>query len=227
MTTPIQPKLFVLEEIDSKEVLEIVSPVWQAAENLASPNRDKRETALDDLVNLNAHRFSPLVAFLIATRLSDQNLGVRIKALEAIAEVLSPKPKRLQAPDEVRAYLVSFLSNIDLNTVLNILKSVESDESLKLAAEKLLNLIPTGGILLSNILSDRKLKIETRQLACYFIGQIGFMDAQPILERIRNRITARQSGQQGMPFAPSNNKDESGLLPTIKEALELLRLPDF
>jgi hypothetical protein len=57
------------------------------------------------------------------------------------------------------------------------------------------------------------------------IGRVGYLDVLPTLERLANRLEARLSGQQTMPFVKVNEDDEAILLPEIRQALHLLQAP--
>ena len=57
--------------------------IWLAAERLVSPWAVEREEALDFLVGQDAPAKSPLIAYRLATRLSDLELEVRWHMVKA------------------------------------------------------------------------------------------------------------------------------------------------
>jgi hypothetical protein len=79
---------------------------------------------------------------------------------------------------------------------------------------------------LCDILAERQLPIAERKQAVHFIGQVGFLDALPTLERLATRLEARLTGQQSMAFAGSGGMaEEAELLPAITRAIGLLKAP--
>lgn len=84
--------------------------VWQAAEKLVSPRPVDREEALDTLVEKGAPRNSPLVVYLLATRISDPDLEVRFHMIKALGEMLAGEDTGELIPDPVLQQLHGFLT---------------------------------------------------------------------------------------------------------------------
>jgi hypothetical protein len=84
---------------------------------------------------------------------------------------------------------------------------------------------PYAGNHLIEIVNSRKVPLEIRQQAIWLIGEVGYLDAIPTLERMQIRMESRLNGQQAMPFAPPVGIDDSELLPGVKTTLALLRSP--
>jgi hypothetical protein len=224
LATPTQPKLFILEEDISTGSLELFPTVWQAAENLSAPSKETRQVALEELGQLRAARLSPLIAYLLATRLTDPDLDVRVGVVEALGNVLSPDVQGRPAPETVRSHLVGYLSQMNANQVLAIIHVGSLSYELSHHTARLMNLCPNAGSYLAEMLADRTLTLDVRIEAAHLIGQVGFVDAVPMLKRIQRRIESRQAGQTSMGFAPKLSEDEGALLPMIREALDLLTL---
>jgi hypothetical protein len=87
----------------------------------------------------------------------------------------------------------------------------------------LLNACSFAGNHLADILLDRKQSISIRLRAVELIGKVGYLDAIPVLERIRTRLEARLNGQQHMPFLTLDDGDEVALLPSVQASLDLLQ----
>jgi hypothetical protein len=225
LEVPAQSKLFIIEGEVSSGTLELFPTVWQAAENLASKGEDIRHAALDELLSLNALRFSPLVVYITATRLRDPSLTLRARVIESLANVLRVDADGELAPDQVRAYLVSYITQLEQVDIHAILEVGVYEKEIHPHIAKLLNYCPQAGKILSRIVADRDASIEIRRFSTNFIGQIGFVEALPTLERLRNRLETRQGVQRGMPFASPASADESSLLPDINEAISLLQIP--
>jgi hypothetical protein len=226
LETPAQPNLFYIDEDASSGAVELFPAVWQAAEKLASKRKDTRHAALDELLKLNAPRFSPLVVYIIATRLRDPNLALRARVIEALANVLRVDEDGKLAPDQVRGYLVSYIAQLEQDEIRAILEVGVHENETKPHIAKLLNYCPPAGRFLSQLATDRNSLIEIRQISTYLIGLLGFVEALPSLERMRNRLESRQEMQKGMPFAPPSSADESILLPEIKTAISYLQSAD-
>jgi hypothetical protein len=87
----------------------------------------------------------------------------------------------------------------------------------------LLNSCSFAGNHLADILMDRSIVVSIRMRAVELIGQVGYLDAIPVLDRLRNRLEARLNGQQHMPFLTLEEGDEVALLPSIQATLEILQ----
>jgi hypothetical protein len=222
LETQTQPYLFFIEDDTSLASVELFPAVWKAAEKLTSNKEQERHTALDELLKLNAPRFSPLVVYILVTRLCDSNLPLRARIVEALANVLQVDVEGRLAPIQVRGYLVSYISQLEKGDIIAILEVGLKEKESKPHIARLFNVCPQAGKFLSEILADRDASIEIRQISVFFIGQLGFVESLSTLERLRNRLESRQEGQKGMPFAPSSIKDEVRLLPEINKAISFL-----
>ena len=216
-----QPVLFDFTEA-SAGVVELFPTVWSAMEELAGPGNASRLSALDRLIDLNAPRLSPLVAYLLVTRLVDPDLSLRCRVVKALGDVLSPDAQGVLAPGGVCQSLNFYLSQMRTRTIFDLLEVAVHDPLLDQDVARLLNGCPYAGNHLADILIDRKLPLDIREKAAQMIGMVGFLDALPTLERMQERLEARLAGQQAMPFAPPSFPSEVELLPSIRSALALL-----
>jgi hypothetical protein len=220
-----QPPLFDFGD-SSASALELFPATWAAAEALASPDLAARRAGLDRLVELGAPRYSPLVAYLIATRLLEPDLALREQVIAVLAGVLTPDESGKLAPEPVRQVLAAYLSQMRTRPIVALLQVAESSETARPSVAALLNACPYAGGHLANILNDRRAPLATRRQAVHFVAEVGYLQAVPALERLENRLAVRQNGQQDMPFLPSGGLlDESSLLPEVQSALRLLRTP--
>lgn len=217
-----QPALFNFSET-STGAMELFPSVWTAAEALTSPEPEDRLEALDQLTALQAPRLSPLVAYLVATRLMDPDLQVRKRVIRVLGEVLSPDERGFSAPDAVYRHLTGYLSQMRTRPVFALAEAAAEDKNLETLAARLLNACPYGGIHLSEILTDRQLDLGVRRVAVRLIGRVGYLDAISALEKMAARLETRLKGQQTMPFAPPSAPDESDLLPEIQTTLLMLK----
>jgi hypothetical protein len=217
------PQIPLLEmEFSFSGGIELFPSVWKAAEGATSPNENTRRIAIDVLVNMVAPRYSPLIAYLLVTRLTDPDRKIRAKVIASLGDVLTPDENGLPAPDVVREHLYSFLRNLEKNQILSILQTIEEYPGLTNQATRLFRCCSTAGDTLIELLSDRTLPITARQWAVYFIGQVGYLGARGELERLLGRLESKANGQRSMSFVPEQSTDEVMLIPDIRQTLQLL-----
>lgn len=220
----VQPTLFELGGVTSGAI-ELFPTVWSAAENLTSSEAAVRRAGLETLAELNAVRLSPLVAYLVSTRLTDPDLALRARATRALAQVFRPDHQGQPAPDAVRQCLRTYLGQIRSRKIYAMLQMVDAVPDSEEDVAVLLNHSTEAGVYLAEILADRSAPICIRRQAVQFIGRVGFVNATPTLERMAEKLENRLNGQQAMPFAPRDENDEVELLPAVKDALARLSAP--
>ncbi len=71
-----QPPLFDLGDLSSGAV-ELFPAVWNAVEALVNQEPSIRQAGILQIVQLDAARLSPVVAYLVASRITDPDLEVR------------------------------------------------------------------------------------------------------------------------------------------------------
>jgi hypothetical protein len=220
---PDQPALFDLTQETSIHAIELFPAVWSAVEALAAQDADLRNNALDRLLALGAPRVSPLVAYLLATRLTDPDIRLRARVVSILGEVLSKDEAGNAAPEAVKKHLTTYLAQMRTRSIFAILEVAIHDRSLENAIASLFNACNYAGMHMAGILSDRKFPLPVRLQAAHYIGLVGFLDAIPIMERLESRLLSKVGGQQAMPFAPPTGPDESDLLPIVQFTLNVLR----
>jgi HEAT repeat protein len=218
-----QLPLFALEE--SKGSIELFPAVWSAVEDLTLSDPKIRWDALDRLLQLNAQRFSPIVAYILVTRLGEPDLKLRTRIVQALGEILVPDENGQPAPEEVRKSLAYYLSHLRTRRIFSLLQVSAFDSGMEGHVARLLDPCPFAGNHLLDILSDIKAPLDIRQQAAQMIGRVGYLDALPALERLAARLVARLNGQKSMPFAPPSIAFEGDLLPAIHKAIDLLKAP--
>ena len=209
----------------SKGEMELFPAVWMALEALSSPIAGTRRNGIDELVRLNAPRFSSLVAYVLATRISDPDISIRINVIKALGDVLAPDDEGKMAPEIVRQHLVGTLTQIRQRPIFALLEATAEEDELDQHVARLLNACPQAGNTLIDILSDRKISIKIRKQAAHFLGSVGYLDAIPSLERLITRLQSRLNGQHAMPFAGSAILEDSELLPVVLDTLTVLQAP--
>ena len=220
----LQPALFDLGEVGSG-VLELFPKVWGALEKLVDPDARNRRAGLDCLIELNAARFSPLVVYLLTTRLQDPDLGIRGEITRILAGVLTLDEKGELSPEPVRQILSYHLSQMQREHIYKMLELVEADPIAVTGVVPIFKACHNCGNYLSEILLDRRESLAIRKQAARLIGIVGYVDAIPCIDRLISRLESRVNGQQYFPFGSSENGEEHSLLPILNSVLALLQAP--
>jgi len=195
--------------------------IWQAAEGLVSPNSVEREKALDYLLDQGAPAKSPLIVYLLATRLSDPDLEVRFHIVKALGSVLVGEVEGGELLDPVLKQLQSFLAYLNTEQLLNLLEVSEQYLSAEESLIGIFRLASYAGIRLSGIVNDWKNPLGIRQKAIYFCGEAGYLETRTTLKGLVSRIENRNQ----RPTRSSVRKktmDENQLYPYAVAALEKL-----
>jgi hypothetical protein len=216
-----QLPLFEIGEITTGQV-ELFPTVWGAAESLSSSEARQRQQGLDLLVKCGASRLSPLVVYVIYTRLTDADMEIRAQVIKALADVLTPDEKGRPAPEAVRQHLMTQLGKMRTREIYALLQSLAINPELTPQVGKLMNACPYAGNHLADLAASRKAPLEIRRYAIRLAGEVGYCDVIPTLERMLARLESRINGQQAMAFAPPAGVDDDDLLADIKEALAKL-----
>jgi hypothetical protein len=220
----LQPPLFDLGD-SSSGIVELFPEVWSALEGMGHPDENRRQESLAYLAETGAHRLSPLVVYVLATRTTDPDMDTRIEVVRLLGSVLTVDPKGNPAPEVVRHQLTSYLSQMRTRQIFSLLQILVIDPSLEASVASLLSACPFAGNHLADVVVSRKTPLEIRKKAVRLIGRVGYLDAIPALERLLSRLESRLHGQQAMPFAPKSSTEEAELLPDLQLTLTLLRSP--
>ena len=211
--------LFPEERIPDKRE-EFLPRVWESAENLTSSEDDVRMQALENLVALDAHRYSPLVAYILATRLRDPNLEVRFHVVQAVGEVLLLRGGGDPIPEIVRYHLQGYISQMRKRKVYALLQVAQQFGAAEESVVAIFNLCSYAGAALEEIFLDRKMPHAIRQQAIFFSGQVGFMDTIPSLKNLLHRIQAQHEDQAHLPFlSKADHNQEGDLIIYVRAAL--------
>jgi hypothetical protein len=203
-------------------IVELFPAVWSATEALTAPDSVSRQHALDALLEMGAQRVSPLVAYVIATCLNDQDIYFRKRVVYILADLIKTSPNGMQSPEDVRNVVANYLHNMRESTVYGLIEVSVLDHLADECIYHLFNSCPYVGKCLGDILTQWKNPLPIRQKAIYFIGVVGYLEALPILERMLTRMEARQNGQTMMAFAPPSIKSDEDILPYLRVAVNQL-----
>ncbi len=219
-----QLALFDFEKTSSSS-FELFPKVWGAAEALADVGVVNRHASLDCLEELSAARFSPLVAYLLFTRLNDPELAIRARVIKILADVLRPDLQGQFAPEAVRQNVLYHLTRLQPRELYALLEVAEFDPSSAASIATLLKANFMAGNDLTTILADRKIPLSIRKQAANFIAQVGYVDALQGIERLISRLETRVNGQQAFMVNPADPSDEVELLPILTSVLQVLKAP--
>ena len=199
--------------------------LWEAAEALTSPELPVRQKGLEQIEELHAARQSPLLAYLLSTRLREPDVALRARIVRLTGSILMPDENGQLALDSVRLQITHSLAQMRTYSLMALMQVLESDETLEPYIIRLLGACSVAGEYLADILANRQYPVVLRKQAAYFIGKVGYVDAAPALERVAVRLESRVNGQSIMFDTGAGESDESSLLGTIHEALERLKAP--
>jgi DNA-binding protein Fis len=214
-----QPELLGLQETYAGDY-ELSQSIWNAAESLSSPHRDIRSTGLDFIEQSDAASYLPLIAYLLSTRITDPDLQFRARVVKILAKTMHPDNLNEEVHEDVRQLLYNSLSQMQEQQVCALLEVVEFDVSLHPVVPVLLNQCSYAGQYLANLLSRRRISLDIQKLALEYIGQIGYLDALPILKRLEKRLKTKIEDTH-----LTNMVREKGFLSDIQKTIESLIAP--
>ncbi len=198
--------------------LDQIHQLWESAEAISSPELSERKRGLERLIEFDVVRRSPLIAYLLATRIVEPDLTLRAYIVRVLAGILKTDSPNNLSPDDVRLTLVNYLSQIDLREIMALLQLAEIDPYAEEQIILLLSACSCAGGHLIFIANDRGTSLPARKLSVKFIGRVGYLEALPDLLRLETRLKTRTK---------TNHTEDSqtSLLPIITESLTLLRTP--
>jgi hypothetical protein len=217
----IQLPLFIYGE-STENLLEVMPVVWNATELLTAPDPVTRNHAIDAILELGVQKVSPLVAYMLATKLSDPEINIRRRVVYILGDLLMDTSASSEALENVRKTIINALLNMSEETIYGLLEVAVVDPMVDKFLFQLFNSCPTAGKYLGEILSQWKHPIPIRQKAIYLVGLVGYTEVLPVLERLSKRLEARQNGQYTMSFAPRAIKHDEDILPLLRIAIDRL-----
>lgn len=216
-----QPQLLVFEE--SVGTVELFPAIWKALEDLTKEDEKSRAIALDKIEELGATRVSPVVTYMLVTRIIEPVLSLRARVVEMLSNVLTLDENGLPSPEEVRNSLRLYLSGIRTRQTYALLQVSAEYRSLEPCVSRLLSSNSFGGNHLVDILNERQNPLEIRKQAAIMIGKVGYLYTLPAMEKLEGRLEAHLFGQKSMDFISDKSSSESDLLPIVQEAIISLK----
>lgn len=197
--------------------------VWSALEALTAPELEARRQGFQALVDQDVVRKSPLVVYLLATRLLEPDLHLRLGIVRSLASLLSPSPGDPPVAGAVLTYLHSYLSQMRTRPIFALLQVAAFDPDTTGQVGALLKACSFAGNHLAQIITDRQAPLAVRRQAISFASKIGFLAVIPALERMIRRLESRQASAEALSLGSADQDGEFSLLPYLQEALERLR----
>ncbi len=189
---------------------ELISVIWESVESLSSPDLLQRITGLQRLVEYDAIRQLPLVAYLLVSRLTEPDIEFRNQIVKNLGNLASSIGSGAGPNDGVERTLITQLSEMHTRQIFALLQVSLYDKTSEGYVADLLSYCSFAGVHLAQILSNRNAPADVRKQAARYIGEIGYLDALPVLERMASRLESR------------GNEDDSQMLPALQEAVQLL-----
>jgi len=177
---------------------DLLSPteIWEAAEAFSSPDLLHRVTGIGQLLAGDALYEYPLVVYLLSTRITEPDIELRSHIVKALGSLVDSSEQVKLPKDEVQQTLFESLRSMQSREILAILEVAIYARSAERSVFNLIGGCSMAGDYLSKILADRTITLDIRCQAARVIGEMGFMEALPIVERLVQRLESRGSDEE-------------------------------
>jgi len=194
------------------------SKTWLTLENLIAPDPDLRESALEELAELECCQEQPLIVYLLATRLLDPELEIRFYTARILGGWVNFDCPSQVLTEKSLSILTGFTNQLDQSQLVKLLEVSAAYLAAEGAVGNILKMCSYAGKALGGIVNDRTIPVEIRQQAIFYCGEVGFLNSEIA---IRNLIQRVQKNQARAGFIPTRKKhlDEEHLLPFAVAAL--------
>lgn len=193
---------------------------WKAAQDLIHPDVELRRSGLETLMAFGAASYSPLLAYLLVSRLAEPELQLRARIVKELSRLLDLPFNGNQAINEVIYFLKNNLSQMHRNQIVSLLNLADAEENTYQHVCKIIGQCSYAGDHLADIIADRGSGLAMRQIAARLVGDIGYLSALPTLERISSRLEAKRNNSS---LGLDRLNGESALLPILQDALSQLK----
>jgi hypothetical protein len=169
-----------------------------SAEKLISGDAEIRAAGIREIIEMRTYLDSPLIIYLLATRINDPDHGIRIYVTNILAEVLQKSkeedPERIV---ESKVTLINYLMNLDESEIRALLEIGVQDLSMRQKVTRILKNCSCADVTLVLLLKDNHESIEMRMLAADLLGEIGFVKQLVPLENYQSRLQKRLKQNNG------------------------------
>jgi hypothetical protein len=195
--------------------------LWDAAEGLISPDPNIRDSSLDQLKEIDGIHRSPLVAYLLVSRISEPDLEIRFHLIRLLGSLMDFESSGKSFSDQALDFAKDALDQMEKSQLIKILEVAESYLTAERAISNILKLSSYAGVGLSGIVNDRKLPVSVRQQAVFYCGEIGYLSSKPTLQNLVQRVDKART-RPGNGNERKKSRDEEFLYPFVISALEKL-----
>ena len=196
MNNPQQSGLFVDQRL------------WETAENLISPDPYLRENALDQLKEIDGLDRSPLIAYLLISRISEPELEIRFHLIQLLGSLVDYDSPGQHLSDQSLGIAKDALDQINKFQLIRLLEVSDSYLAGENAIKSILKLSSYAGGVLSGIVNDWKLPISIRQQAVFYCGECGYLSSKPTLQNLIQRVEKTRNRPGGGSERKKNREDE-------------------
>jgi len=197
--------------------------LYEVLEKLISPQPNQREEALDQLYTKGLFTVSPLAAYLLATRVVDNDIEVRYHAIRYLGSLLDyERPGNAVFNEQTLKYVHNFFLEVDETEVKKILEIADIYLAAENFIKNILKICSCAGQILGGIVNDRKNPPNLRRQAVFFSGEIGFVEMVPILENLIQR-TEKSRKRSNRTLSSEQLHEEEELLIKAIVALDKMK----
>jgi len=193
--------------------------LWDAAEGLLSPDSSIRDSSIDHIQKVGGFSQSPLVAYLLISRICEPDLEIRFHLIQLLGKLIDFGSQGPTFSDQAIIFAKEALDQMGKDQLIRILEVAEGYLTAEGAIGNLLKLSSYAGVGLSGIVNDRKLPVSLRQQAIYFCGEVGYLDSRTTLQNLAQRVEKLRS-RSGGDSDRKKSRDEEYLYPFVISALE-------
>lgn len=197
------------------------SQAWLILEKMISPDPYLREKGLEELNSLHDFQDHPLIVYVLATRILDPDLEIRLHAVQMLGKMLGSNSPGEGIPENSFRTLTEFTSQMDKGGLIKLLEIAVAYIAAEEAITAILKLCSFAGKDLGGIVNDRRLPVEIRQQAIRFSGEVGFLNTVTAIRNLVQRID-KYRAKSGLLKARKKYLDEETLYPFAVVALAKL-----
>ena len=195
--------------------------LWETAEGLISPDPFLRESALDQFKEIDGLYRSPLIAYLLVSRISEPDLEIRFHLIQLLGSLVDYDSPGQHLTDQALSIAKDALDQMKKNQLIMLLEVSDSYLAAESAIKSILRLSSYAGVILSGIVNDLKLPVSIRQQAVYYCGEGGYIISRPTLQNLIQRVEKTRNRPGGGSERKKNREDEI-LYPYVVSAMEKL-----
>lgn len=204
---------------------ELIPVIWSALEEITKPSHEARNHGLDELIVVKAPQSSTVVAYVLATHIVDPDVVFRVRTIKVLGETLSFSINGNGACEDVRCVLLDQFSQFRTRQVYSILQALVEEPSIIPQAVNILDACRFSGNHLLDILQDADAPYPIRIQSVNMLGQVGCIDAIPMLERISHKIGNKINNHSKNTFPNQAANPDKDLLYAIQNTLDILKTP--